>query len=64
MGLTVPYSGTRGEGGGKIFVSRTLESVIISLRSCMINCSKALFLDFVSPLGVWCTQRPCQGNLL
>ena len=30
----------------------------------MINRSKAHFLDFVSPLGVRWTQRPCPGNLL
>ena len=32
--------------------------------SLLINRSKALFLDFVSLLGVDWTQRPCQGILL
>ena len=47
----------------KEFHSKT-EFVIISfhflsLCSFITNCSKALFLDFVSPLRVRSTQRPC-----
>ena len=45
-------------------ISFKKQSVIISLRSCMINRLKALLLDFVSPTGVRWTQKPCAGNLL
>ena len=46
-----------------------IEFVIINFLFCdssfaIYGRSKALFLDFVSLLGVGYTQRPCPGNLL
>ena len=46
-----------------------IEFVIINFLFCdslfaIYGRSKALFLDFVSLLGVGYTQRPCSGNLL